>query len=202
MIISDKERQAPTSVEEAEPSHLARYQFALKCISSDDKVLDAPCGSGYGSKLLASKNAQIYGVDIHKGAIEHAKEFFSDDLVSFYVGDIENLKNLFLQNDYFDVVVSFEGIEHIKHPELFLDETIRLLKPNGKFIVSTPRKPHGSPYHITEYSLEEFKNLLSSRFIIKQMFGQIYTDIFDLSERNEDPFAYNGFNFIAYCLPK
>jgi 2-polyprenyl-3-methyl-5-hydroxy-6-metoxy-1,4-benzoquinol methylase len=185
MITSDEERQAPAKVEETEPSHLIRYKFALDYISPNEKVLDAPCGSGYGTKLLTQNGAEVYGVDIH-----------------IYVGDIENLKEIFPDEKYFDVIVSFEGIEHLRHPKLFLNEVKRLLKSGGKFIISTPRKPHGSPYHITEYSLEEFENLLSQKFIIKQMFGQIYTDIFDLSKRKENHFAYKRFNFIAYCLQK
>lgn len=202
MILSDKERQAPTSIGHAEPSHLARYQFALGYIPRDAKVLDVPCGTGYGVKLLASSGAKICGVDISKGAIQHAKEFFSVDGASFYAGNIENMKQLFPSDKYFNVVTSFEGIEHVQFPEAFLDEVNRLLKPDGMFIVSTPRKPHGSPYHFHEYSRKEFEALLSSRFIIKKMFGQIYTDIFDTSERNEDPNACERFNFIACCFPK
>ncbi len=199
MIKSNKERQAPTLIEESEPSHLARYKFALNFLNQSDTVLDIPCGSGYGSKLLASKKIKIFGVDIDYGAIKHAQEFFNSENISFLVGDMENLKKRFPHNDYFDIIISFEGIEHIKHPELFLEEIVRVLKPSGKFIISTPRKPHGSPYHTIEYSLREFKSLLSSRFVVNQMFGQIYTDIFDLSKRKENPYDYKRFNFIAIC---
>lgn len=202
MIFSDGERQAPTSIKEAEPSHLARYQFALNFISSSDKVLDIPCGSGYGVELLTSKNAKVIGVDICEGAIEHAKEFFKKPLNSFYAGDMQNLIKIFPNDHIFDVIVSFEGIEHIQLPTIFLDEIKRLLKPKGLFLISTPRKPHGSPYHINEYSLEEFRDLLSDKFIVKQIYGQIYTDIFDLSKKKVNPYDYKRFNFIAYCLPK
>lgn len=202
MIKSNKERQAPTSVLRAEPSHLARYKFALKYVSPKNKVLDAPCGSGYGTKLLTTKNAEVFGVDIHKEAVQHAKEYFSDKLDSFYAGNIENMKKLFPKNSFFDVIVSFEGIEHLKRPKFFLKETKRLLKPGGKFIISTPRKPHGSPYHYKEYSLLEFKDLLSSEFMINNIFGQIYTDIFDLEKRKENPMFYERFNFIACCSKK
>src|SRR4030042_3828224 len=160
-IFSDEERQAPIEVKETEPSHLARYQFALSYISKGDKVLDVPWGSGYGTKLLTSKEAEIFGIDIHEGAVGHAKEFFSDKLNSFLVGNMEDMGKLFPQDKVFDVIVSFEGIEHIKHPEKFLKEVKRLLKDRGKFIISTPRKSHGNPYHIKEYSLEEFKQELS-----------------------------------------
>lgn len=199
MIISDQERQAPTTIDETEPTHLARYNFALKYIFAKDKILDVPCGSGYGTKVIAKKGAIVYGVDIHEGAIKHAKEFFSDKKICFVKGNMENLKDVFPEADYFDKIISFEGIEHIKNPDLFLTDAKRLLKKGGKIIILTPRKPHGSPYHFIEYSLEEFKELLSKYFTIESIFGQIYTDIFNMSEREENPFSYKKFNFIAIC---
>ncbi len=201
-IFSDAERQAPTDIKYAEPSHLARYQFALNYVFENNKILDVPCGSGYGTKLLSLKGAEVKGVDISKKAIGHAKEFFSDDKNSFIVGDMEKLNEVLPENGNFDVIVSFEGIEHIKNAEIFLDEIKRLLKKDGRFIISTPRKPHGSPYHFKEYLLDEFKTLLETRFDVKKMFGQIYTDIFDLNERNVNPDDYKKFTFIAYCITK
>lgn len=57
MIQSDAERQAPITLEDAEPSHLARYQFAQSYLTPTDIVLDAPCGSGYGTCLLSKSTA-------------------------------------------------------------------------------------------------------------------------------------------------
>ncbi len=201
-IYSDAERQAPINLKEAEPSHLARYQFALKFILPQDNVLDVPCGSGYGTKLISTAARKAVGIDIHKGAIGHAKEFFSDKNNSFSIGNIEDMRGLFPDDNLFDVIISFEGIEHINNSEAFLDEVVRLLKKDGEFIISTPRKPHGSPYHVKEYNLDEFKELLSKKFDIRQIFGQIHTDIFDLNEKAVNPHDYKRFNFIAICKLK
>jgi 2-polyprenyl-3-methyl-5-hydroxy-6-metoxy-1,4-benzoquinol methylase len=201
-IFSDGERQAPIEVAEAEPSHLARYQFALTYVSAGDKILDVPCGSGYGTKLLATKGSEVIGIDNSSEAIGHAEEFFQTKNNHFSVGDMEKLSKTIVDNAGFDVIVSFEGIEHIKNPEPFLTETKKLLKKGGCFIVSTPRKPHGSPYHLREYSLEEFISILEKDFEIKGMFGQIYTDIFELSKKNVRPEDYKRFNFIAICATK
>jgi len=201
-IFSDGERQAPIEVKEAEPSHLARYEFALKFISSGDNVLDAPCGSGYGTKVIASRAAEVGGLDIHQGAVEHAREFFKSSNSFFSVGNMENMTEAFPTDGAFDVIVSFEGIEHVNSAEAVLDEMARVLKKDGKLIISTPRKPHGSPYHTREYSLDEFQKLLSEKFNINQMFGQTYTNIFDLNERRVDSDDYKKFNFIAVCSPK
>ncbi len=200
MISSDRERQAPLKTEEAEPTHLARYQFASKYLHTSDIVLDAPCGSGYGTSLLARHCTSATGVDIFTGAIEHAKEFFASGNEQFFTASIEDMKGLFQVNHIFDVIISFEGIEHIHKPNKFLDEVKRLLKQDGIFIISTPRKPQGSPFHIKEYSLEEFKELLMENFIVQEIYGQVYTDFIDmLKDTTIDPHAYKHFNFVAVC---
>jgi SAM-dependent methyltransferase len=93
-------------------------------------------------------------------------------------------------------------LKDIKDPDLFLKEVCQIIKKDGLFIISTPRKPHGSPYHIIEFSLEEFKKILNKYFIIEEMYGQIYTDIFSLNSRKVDPFEYKKFNYIAICRKK
>lgn len=197
---SNKERQAPETLEDAEASHLARYQFALSYIDSESNVLDIPCGSGYGTKLLATKARVVCGVDISLEAIQHGQQFFNDPKITFLQGDMERLDALHLGKKW-DVIVSFEGIEHIRATKAFLSQIKELLSQKGILIISTPRKPHGSPHHIIEYSLEEYTDLLSDFFTIDAMFGQIYTDIFNMKLRKENPHAYPKFNFIAVCRP-
>lgn len=201
MIESDGERQAPTSLENVEPSHLVRYDFAKKFLGKEDIVLDIPCGCGYGSYLLSNYSKYVYGVDIFKNAIEHAEEFFKKENISFLKGDMQKISEKFKEN-YFDKIISFEGIEHIQDPDLFLKEVSKIIKKEGLFIVSTPRKPHGSPYHIIEFSLDEFKDILNKYFIIEDIYGQIFTDIFNLNSRKVDFFDYKRFNFIAICRKK
>jgi len=201
MITTDEERQAPVNLDDAEPSHLARYQFALRYIPQNGTVLDAPCGSGYGSSVLVSRAGRVYGVDIHSGAVSHAQEFFPHSNTFFHTGNIEDMLTLFPER-IFDTVVSFEGIEHLHNPLQFLAEIRRILNENGSLVISTPRKPHGSRHHITEYSLPEFRTLLSRHFDVQSMFGQVFTNIFDLKDNDVNPHEYSKFNFIAYCTPK
>ncbi len=197
MIESNKERQAPKTIELAEQSHLVRYIFALKFTKPSYVVLDVPCGTGYGSALLAQKSKFVYGIDNSDIAIKRAKELFKKENTEYIIADMYKMS--FLRDKSINLIISFEGIEHISNPQQFLLEAKRILKDNGKLVISTPRKPHGSPFHIIEYSLEEYKKLLSKEFIIEKMFGQIYTDIFDMSKREEDPEKYHRFNFIAVC---
>ncbi len=199
MISSDRERQAPLVVEEAEPSHLARYQFAANFITEISNVLDVPCGSGYGSALLGRHARHVLGVDIHVGAIEHANECFSCENVEFAALDAHSLSRVTDAKSCFDTVISFEGVEHMLDPSGFIAETKKVLVPGGMLIISTPRKPHGSPYHTVEFSLEEFVELLNVDFNIVALFGQIFVDIFDMANRSADPAAFERFNFIALC---
>ncbi len=86
----------------------------------------------------------------------------------------------------FDVVVSFETIEHFAEQAQFLQEVRRVLRPGGLFIVSTPDRDNYSPsetpanpYHVQELTEAEFEALLRSRFaevaILSQrpMFGSV-----------------------------
>ncbi len=199
MILTNRERQAPTSLDEAEPSHLARYLFAAQFVHNGNVVLDVPCGSGYGTSVLARRARHAIGLDVHEGAIAHAKEFFFEPNSEFIAGDAERLSEILDREDRVDRVVSFEGVEHMQRPEVFLKEVHSVLSSNGQLIISTPRKPHGSPYHTIEFSLEEFESILQKQFTIETMYGQIYTDIFDLAKRRENPHAFPRFNCIAIC---
>jgi len=198
VIASTPERQAPQTTREAEPSHLARYVFAATLVQSSDAVLDVPCGTGYGSSILSEKAKSVCGVDVFDGAITHANECFKKENNRFIVADATNLRAE-LTDQSFDRIVSFEGIEHLNDQRAFLSEMRRLLAPQGRLIISTPRKPHGSPFHTVEFSRSEFEMLLGEYVQIEAMYGQIFTDIFDLSVRSVDPDAYHRFNFIAVC---
>ena len=179
------ERISPITIEDAEPSHLARYKFAKKYAKGI--CLDAPCGVGYGSKYIG---LPCFGIDNSLVAINHANKYFKTNRTFF---DLQSIEKINYPDNFVSTVLSFEGIEHIWKPKQFLKEVRRVLKPDGLFIISTPRKPHGNEFHTIEYSLEEFKAILSG-FEIKEMYGQVYTDfVKDLTIKRDK------FNFIAVC---
>lgn len=157
--------------------HVQRYEFAAARIPAGARVLDAGCGVGYGSALLADHGAgRVVGVDVSGEAIAVARQRFARDTVTFLEEDCEILAEAGRQGP-FDCVVNFENLEHLAHPERFLDRVAELLAPDGVFIVSTPNRQamnrmhgaaaHGTtanPFHSREFSCAELAALLARRF--------------------------------------
>ena len=130
--------------DETEPGivalHLKRYEFARPyCVGKH--VLDAGCGVGYGSAFLGEAARSVVGVDVSADAIEYARARYGGGNVEFAVGDLQQLER---GDAEFDAVVAFEVIEHLPHPERFVAEARRVLKPDGVLVVSTPRADRGA----------------------------------------------------------
>lgn len=151
--------------------HIMRYVFASKFVAGKT-VLDVACGSGYGSSYLITCGAkEAVGVDLSKNAVRYAKNQYSKKGLHFSQG---NAVSLPFHDNFFDVVVSFETIEHINEYEKYLEEMKRVLKPEGMFICSTPnikytQHPH---YHVKEFYPEEFFSLLKNHFENVERYGQ------------------------------
>lgn len=167
------ERMVP---EKADPNtfweHIYRYRFAAPSVKGL-RVLDIACGEGYGAAgLLRAGAASLTGVDVSPQACAHAARRYG---LNTRVGDAENIP---LADASVDVVVSFETIEHLAHPEVFLTECARVLVRGGKLIVSTPNREiydelaPNNPYHLKELNRKEFVELLGVRFENIQMYTQ------------------------------
>jgi glycosyltransferase involved in cell wall biosynthesis/SAM-dependent methyltransferase len=147
--------------------HMHRYLLAREWCR-DLSVLDIASGEGYGSALLAQVATSVLGVDISAEAVAHARTAYKRDNLDFVVGDARLLP---AADGSFDVVVSFETIEHYGEQAQFLAEVRRVLRPEGLFIVSTPDRDNYSPadteanpYHARELTEEEFRSLLQVQF--------------------------------------
>lgn len=144
--------------------HIVRYMFASKFVSSKS-VLDVGCGTGYGTFLLSKKNAiKTIGIDNSKKAIEYCKKNYKNKNLIFKVEDC--IKTTFPSQN-FDVLTSFELIEHLEQPIKFLKEAKRILKKDGLLILSTPNKltyPSGNPFHFNEFTEKKLVNLLKKIF--------------------------------------
>lgn len=153
--------------------HIHRYSFAAQWVKNQ-RVLDIASGEGYGSYGLQRAGARsVIGVEIDPATCARARQKYGIDV---RVGSAEAIP---LESNSVDVVVSFETIEHVSHPEIFVNEVSRVLVRNGTFIVSTPEtklySPDGkepNPYHCSEMTRDQFENLLASRFDSVRLFGQ------------------------------
>lgn len=145
--------------------HLARYSIS-KQFCKNKKVLDAACGEGYGTYLLKKWGAsEVTGIDISEEAIEKAKENFQIENVEYLKKDLTDLHDI--EDSSFDLIVSFETIEHIEKPEIFLKELKRLINKNGTIILTCPndyfyyKNDESNIFHKRKYTFEDFKKMLT-----------------------------------------
>jgi GT2 family glycosyltransferase/ubiquinone/menaquinone biosynthesis C-methylase UbiE len=157
--------------------HFHRYA-ACSNIVSGKKVLDIACGEGYGSALLAQHALSVFGVDISDAAVAHARASYETKInnVQFKQGSADAIP---FPDASFEVVISFETLEHLSTQEEMLDEIKRVLIPNGVLIISTPERSAyaeadggHNEYHVKELSEDEFSVLVKSRFKNVHMYGQ------------------------------
>lgn len=96
-----------------ENEHKHRYRTAAKFVKNK-RVLDAACGSGYGSAILAESAASVVGVDHSAAVIDYCKRTYKKENLSYVQMSVSALE--FPENS-FDIVVSFETIEHLTHQD-------------------------------------------------------------------------------------
>lgn len=155
--------------------HLQRYHFFADQYKGKS-VLDMACGTGYGSDIILAHGAtNVVGVDVADEAISFARSHYKDPRLQFRQSDFRAVEN---KDTRFDLVISFETIEHVDNPSEFIKVVSNVLKPGGKAIISTPNKKKYSvaginnPFHISELYYEEFKQIFSSHFSIGHEYHQ------------------------------
>ena len=134
------------------------YYKAAKLVSGD--VLEIGTGMGYGVDVIAPSAATFTTVDKTRPQFEKPLP----QNTSFREMVVPPLD---FADESFDYVVSFQVIEHIEKDVDFVREVYRVLRPGGKFIVSTPNAPMSltrNPWHVREYRGEELKQLLGGKF--------------------------------------
>jgi len=115
----------------------AEIDFVIEQIHPSNRVLELGCGYGRVLKELAHKAAEVVGIDTSLDSLELAKDYLQN------FNNIElhqmNANSLNFQKDIFDVVIAIQnGISAFKvEPELLVKEGLCVLKPQGKFILSS-----------------------------------------------------------------
>jgi len=155
--------------------HLHRYFLARQICAGLD-VLDAACGEGYGSAMLAEVARSVVGVDIDAATVAHANAKYALENLRFAQGDCARLP---LKDDSVDLVVSFETIEHHDRHEEMMREIRRVLRPGGVLLISSPNRPEydktlsePNPFHVKELDFEEFAQLLRRHFANMAFYAQ------------------------------
>lgn len=158
--------------------HLYPYYLVKKEVK-DKVMLDIGFGDGHGSNYLAEVAREVTGIDCEEENVEPARNKYKKDNLKFkFMSGTE----LSFQDETFDIVCSFQVIEHIKEALLlnYLSEISRVLKPGGVYYVSTlnkevsmkPGQPYNkNPYHEKEFNAVEFQELLSKVFPRIELYG-------------------------------
>ncbi|MGE0417800.1 MAG: class I SAM-dependent methyltransferase, partial [Acetobacteraceae bacterium] len=112
--------------------------------------------------LAEAGAAQVLGVDISSEAVAVAQERFARPGLEFRTGPAEALGTLVEDIKSFDLIASFETIEHVADPARFLQDLARVLAPGGTILISAPNEGGGddvseNPFHLRTYSLESFR---------------------------------------------
>lgn len=149
--------------------HIASYRWVADFIRGK-RVLDFGCGSGYGAAEMAGHAASVDAIDVSQEAVTHAAANFAKPNLRYVSFDPEHL--LPFADGSFDVVTSFQVIEHVEDFDLYVAEARRVLVPGGLFIVITPDRayrlfPWQKPWnrwHIDEFGSRGLETLLDRHF--------------------------------------
>lgn len=170
------ERFTPECVREIWYEHWHRYAFARSlCVGK--RVLDAACGEGYGSNLLAQVARDVVGVDLSPQTIEHARQRYASHAnLRFEQADATQLPAL---GGKFDVIVSFETLEHLHAQDALLAGFANQLADDGILLISSPDKHsysdiagHQNEFHVRELYRPELEALLGRHFPQVRLYGQ------------------------------
>lgn len=133
------------------------YVFAKPFIKGK-KVLDVGCGNAYGTSLMAESAAEITGLDYDAATIDQNRKQYSSIVNLRFERAV--IPPLPLPDQSFDVITSFQFIEHIHPRAEFIRECLRVLKPGGKLLITTPNNKMSlarNPFHVHEYTFDEMK---------------------------------------------
>jgi len=172
MLPQTGERQVAENIEGIKPNHRQRYQFACDKLverfagAQQIRVLDAACGIGYGTMMLADTlpEAYVIGVDVFPEAIEAAKRAYNRSNNDFSVLDLADPAAWPYDVGELDAIVSIETIEHVADG----DSLIRRFADTAKFLVASvpneawvPFDKSQHPFHYRHYHKNEFEQLLN-----------------------------------------
>ena len=140
--------------------HLIRYAIALRWCSAAN-ILDVACGTGYGMAMIRPIAQRIWGGDIDDNSLNYARANYGlKDLCKIDLST-QSIQTVFKRK--FDIIISFETIEHIENPKYFMNSVRESLLPGGYFIFSVPVS-NESEFHKSVFSYNKSINLGNNLF--------------------------------------
>jgi SAM-dependent methyltransferase len=170
-----------------EARHRAAYLHA-RDRARDRDVLDAGCGEGFGTVLLAETARSVLAVDYSADAIAAARAAHGRPNLEFRQLDLYDLPGL---DRRFDLVTNFQVLEHLTEPARFLRALGSVLAPDGTLMLTTPNRlttVSENPYHVREYTAEELRELLRPifpRVEIGSVLGNARVRAFDAERKRQ-----------------
>jgi SAM-dependent methyltransferase len=190
------ERVAPGQVDpELWNEHVARYRFAA-VFATGKRVLDAGCGTGYGTAILAEASAVASGFDISPEAVEYARAAYPS--IRF---EIASTSEFPASAESVDLVTAFEVIEHLPGWQRLIEEAHRVLAPSGMLLLSTPNKADyaearagagHNPFHVHEFDLAAFEEACAAVFPFVRVLAQNQQQavVFSAGRANDSGLAF------------
>jgi len=145
--------------------HRSAYQYAARSVRSG-RTLDLGCGNGYGSAELSDAGGRVVALDRITPDAQHRR-----DSLQYVRADLAGVP---LAPHGFDLVVSFQVIEHLEDPTVYLEAIARSMKSDGMALITTPnilQSDGVNPFHVHEYEASELCRLLERYFEEVEMFG-------------------------------
>lgn len=189
------ERQVSPTLDGIRRDHVARYEWAAQILlhnrTGTARVIDAGCGIGYGSNVLAKNGHAVKAFDVDAEAIGYATQHYAHENAEFMHLDADDFK---YQGVLADAAVCFELIEHLWDPAPLLC-ALRAAAPS--LLVSVPNEDvfpwANHAYHHRHYTSGEFETLLNAcGWEVQEWYGQAGAE----SEVEKN---LNGRTLIAVC---
>jgi 2-polyprenyl-3-methyl-5-hydroxy-6-metoxy-1,4-benzoquinol methylase len=176
--------------------HIAAYRVAEPLVVGR-RALDAGCGEGFGTQSLAAVAREVVGVDYSADAIAECRRLWTAGRTNLRFEQVDlstpssssgssssaSVSSVFAER--FDVVLSFQVLEHMREPQTFLRRLAEFLEPGGTLMLTTPnrlRSASENPYHVREYTAAELRRELEPIFAnvsIRGMHGNAKIEEFE-----------------------
>lgn len=178
--LSNKYQYDDLLIRSKDPYANAKYEIVLEWLKSENvkTVLNAGCGSGELSFILAQNGYKVIGFDLDKDYVDLANKNVRKKKIkncNFIVSGIENYKS----KVKYDAVIATDVLEHIKNDRYAFKKLATFAKKNGSVIITVPAGQYLFGFHdeqlghFRRYSISSFKKIIPKDLKIQtiQYFG-------------------------------